>query len=79
MNSLAATDIRHRSDSPVDWASFARDLDANGFAIMPKLLSRAECRSVSDTYSEGADECPLLVAKRTVTNRLPISIYEYTA
>jgi uncharacterized protein len=52
MNSLAATDIRHRSDSPVDWASFARDLDANGFAIMPKLLSRAECRSVSDTYSE---------------------------
>ena len=27
-----------------------------------------------------ADECPLLGAKRTVTNRcLPISIYEYTA
>ena len=27
-----------------------------------------------------ADECPLLGAKRTLTNRcLPISIYEYTA
>ena len=52
MNSLAAIDINHRSASPVDWASVACDLDANGFAIMPKLLSRAECRSVSDTYSE---------------------------
>jgi len=52
MNSLTATDISHRSESPVDWASVACDLDANGFAIMPKLLSRAECRSVSDTYSE---------------------------
>jgi uncharacterized protein len=52
MNSLAAIDISHRSESPVDWASVACDLDANGFAIMPKLLSRAECRSVSDTYSE---------------------------
>ena len=52
MNSLAAIDINHRSASPVDWASVACDLDANGFAIMPKLLSRAECRSVSDAYSE---------------------------
>jgi len=52
MNSLAAIDINHRSASPVDWASVACDLDANGLAIMPKLLSRAECRSVSDTYSE---------------------------
>ena len=52
MNSLAAIDISHRSESPVGWASVACDLDANGFAIMPKLLSRAECRSVSDTYSE---------------------------
>src|SRR5690348_5002872 len=52
MNSLAAIDISHRRESSVDWASVACDLDANGFAIMPKLLSRAECRSVSDTYSE---------------------------
>jgi hypothetical protein len=31
-------------------------------------------------HAQCADECPLLGAKRTVTNRrLPISIYEYTA
>ena len=54
MNSLAAIDISHQSDSPkfIDWASVSGDLDAHGFAIVPKLLARAECRSVSDTYSE---------------------------
>ena len=31
-------------------------------------------------HAQCADECPLLGAKRTLTNRcLPISIYEYTA
>jgi hypothetical protein len=31
-------------------------------------------------HANRADECPLLGAKRTLTNRcLPISIYEYTA
>ena len=31
-------------------------------------------------HAQCADECPLLGAKRTVTNRcLPMSIYEYAA
>ena len=36
--------------------------------------------SLMGRHAQCADECPLLGAKRTLTNRcLPISIYEYTA
>ena len=41
----------------------------------------AQCLLLAQSrHAQCADECPLLGAKRTVTNRcLPISIYEYTA
>jgi hypothetical protein len=52
MNALV--NINHQPDSAtfIDWAGVAADLDSSGFAIMPKLLTPAECRSISGTYSD---------------------------
>jgi uncharacterized protein len=34
----------------VDWASKSKDLDARGWAILPRLLTAAECRGIAETY-----------------------------
>ena len=57
-------------------------------ATIPRVLLSRTNESASPVcpfmaqsrHAQCADECPLLGAKRTLTNRcLPISIYEYTA
>ena len=35
----------------VDWASKARDLDARGWALLPSLITRDQCRQVSALYA----------------------------
>ena len=39
-----------RRVAAVDWDRVAADLDAQGFAVVPGLLSARECRSVSSLY-----------------------------
>ena len=39
-----------RRVAAVDWDRVAADLDAQGFAVAPALLSATECRSVSSLY-----------------------------
>ena len=45
------------------------------------LLVSLQCPLMAQSrHAQCADKCPLLGAKRTLTNRcLPISIYEFTA
>jgi len=38
----------------LDWASKAQDLDARGWALLPKLLRREECRQMSALYPRDA-------------------------
>ena len=37
-----------------DWTQIAQDLDACGYALLPALLTRAECRSIAAMYEEEA-------------------------
>ncbi len=37
----------------VDWAQTSTDLDAQGWAVLPKLLSAAECDAISGMYDGG--------------------------
>ncbi len=39
----------------IDWPSVRAALDAQGWAILPKLLTGAECAAVAGLY--GRDEC----------------------
>ena len=36
----------------LDWTAVAQDLDAKGFAVLPKLLTPAECEALSSHYSD---------------------------
>ncbi|MFV0296229.1 MAG: 2OG-Fe(II) oxygenase [Hyphomicrobiaceae bacterium] len=38
--------------SSVDWQRVGSDLDTNGYAVMPKLLTPAQCSRVSEMYPE---------------------------
>ena len=38
----------------VDWTRVAEELDAKGFAVMPKLLTPSGCRAVASLYPEDA-------------------------
>ncbi len=37
----------------IDWARVSTDLDAQGWAVLPKLLSDAECTSIAGLYDGG--------------------------
>ena len=37
----------------VDWTAAAADLDTQGWAVLPKLLSAAECEAVAGLYGSG--------------------------
>jgi hypothetical protein len=37
----------------IDWVSKAQDLDARGWALLPKLLTRDQCRQMSALYGRG--------------------------
>jgi uncharacterized protein len=37
----------------IDWPGVATDLDAQGWAVLPKLLTGAECNSVAGLYGPG--------------------------
>jgi hypothetical protein len=39
----------------IDWSAVSADLDAQGWAVMPKLLSANECDAVAGRYDQGAD------------------------
>ena len=43
-----------RRVAAIDWGRVAADLDAQGFAVAPALLSARECRSVSSLYPDDA-------------------------
>jgi hypothetical protein len=48
----------------LDWSLVARDLDAAGNAILPGLLSRAECRSLTALYpAEGVFRSRVVMAR----------------
>jgi uncharacterized protein len=46
--SATATEVRPAS---IDWASKAQDLDANGWALLPKLITRDQCHQMSALYA----------------------------
>jgi hypothetical protein len=54
MSNLATININEENDSVafIDWTHVACDLDASGFAVMPKLLTPTECRFVSRLYPD---------------------------
>jgi hypothetical protein len=39
----------------IDWSAVSADLDAQGWAVMPKLLSANECGSVAARYDQDAE------------------------
>lgn len=41
---------RHRV-ADIDWTSKSKDLDARGWAILPRLLTAAECSGIARTYN----------------------------
>ncbi len=46
--SATATVVRPAS---IDWVSKAQDLDASGWALLPKLITREQCRQMSAMYA----------------------------
>ena len=36
----------------IDWPAISSDLDAQGWAVMPKLLSAKECDAVASLYQK---------------------------
>ena len=49
-----ATKTRNASDhaKAIDWSAVSTDLDVQGWAILPKLLSAKECEAVAGLYGE---------------------------
>jgi hypothetical protein len=41
--------------STIDWSTVSADLDAQGWAVLPKLLSANECDSVAARYDQDAE------------------------
>jgi hypothetical protein len=39
----------------IDWASKAQDLDARGWALLPKLLTQDQCRQMSALYARATE------------------------
>jgi uncharacterized protein len=46
-------DVRHRVDS-FDWEGVGLSLDQYGNALLPRLLTRAECRALVELYADDA-------------------------
>ena len=38
----------------IDWVSMARDLDARGWTLLPRLITQEQCRQVSGLYARDA-------------------------
>lgn len=55
MNALAPLPLSEqtaaRRAEQVDWAQVAKDLDANGFAVVEEILAETECRDLASLYS----------------------------
>jgi uncharacterized protein len=50
---LELPEAKHsRKTLALDWMAVAQDLDAKGFAVLPKLLTPAECEGLSSHYSD---------------------------
>ena len=49
---VAASDVEGRVQAN-DWSAVAADLDAQGWAMLPKLLDPAECREAAGLYEGG--------------------------
>lgn len=47
-----ASDVAGRI-AAVDWPAIARELDAQGNAVIPRLLPAADCRALAELYSAG--------------------------
>jgi hypothetical protein len=50
MNSPKVSALSSDSADSIDWGSVTEQLDAAGFATVPKLLSRADCERTSSLY-----------------------------
>jgi uncharacterized protein len=48
---IAAAESNHRAEA-VDWPRLAADLDAQGWAVIPKLLGEQECDSTAAMYAQ---------------------------
>jgi len=49
--SATATVVRLAS---IDWVSKAQDLDSRGWALLPRLITRDQCREISELYARAA-------------------------
>ena len=49
---MSGADLETRV-AAVDWTAAAADLDTQGWAVLPKLLSAAECEAVAGLYGSG--------------------------
>jgi hypothetical protein len=50
---VSGVDLNRRSDeraAAIDWPRVSADLDAQGWTVLPKLLTGAECGAVADLY-----------------------------
>ena len=50
---MPRSDLASRVAS-IDWSRIEADLDAQGFAVLPRLLDDAACRALSKSYTETA-------------------------
>jgi len=54
MSSVTAADEAGSPVEAIDWTAVAADLDAQGWAVVPRLLSGAACDAVAALYDGGA-------------------------
>jgi uncharacterized protein len=48
---MNATDVDRRVER-YDWSAIAQDLDAHGWALIPKLLASSECAAIAGLYDD---------------------------
>ena len=52
MSSASAVSSAEARVTAYDWDALAGDLDSYGCAVLPKLLSAEECRSIAALYPD---------------------------
>ena len=52
MTTATATGIYAKRIAAADWKGVARELDSNGCALLPRLLTPAECARIAGLYDQ---------------------------
>ena len=58
MTAATATDLYAQRIAAADWDSVARELDGYGCALLPRLLTPAECAQIAGLYDQPGASAP---------------------